>query len=254
MLLALGLALGVLVAVLLLPSDDRPQQPRAAQDRRGPVLLVTGYGGGTSELRRLAVVLRAAGRQVEVVEPVGNGTGDLRVQAERLRDAAGARLAAGAPSVDVVGFSAGGVVARIWVDRLGGASAARRVVTLGSPHQGTEVAALGAAFAPRSCPAACRQLVPGSPLLADLPQSPTGPRWVSIWTRQDDAVAPPVSSRLDGAVNVELQQVCADAQVGHGALPSDPLVLGLVLRALAVQPMEREPVPADCTTLRQGLP
>ncbi len=35
--------------------------------------------------------------------------------------------------------------------------------------------------------------------------------------------------------------MCADARTGHGGLPGDPLVVGLVLRALAVAPLEAAP-------------
>lgn len=60
--------------------------------------------------------------------------------------------------MDVVGHSAGRLVARLWARD--SADDVRRVVTLGSPHHGTEIAALGAAYDPGSCPAACLQMVP----------------------------------------------------------------------------------------------
>jgi hypothetical protein len=93
---------------------------------------------------------------------------------------------------------AGGVVARLWVHEDGG-SVARRVVTLGSPHHGTSVAALAREFVPDSCPEACRQLSPDSDLLRELnaaDETPRGPLFVSIWTRVDRVVTPPESSRL----------------------------------------------------------
>jgi triacylglycerol esterase/lipase EstA (alpha/beta hydrolase family) len=137
--------------------------------------------------------------------------------------------------VDVVGYSAGGVIARLWAAD-GGAAVARRVITLGAPHHGTTLADLAGQVAPAQCPEACRQLTTDSDLLARLnarDETPDGPTWVSIWTTQDQTVTPPDSARLDGALNLPVQAVCAAAEVGHGALPRDPLVQGMVLAELA---------------------
>ncbi len=242
----------VTLAIVLLAGSDGDTPAAVAQDQPGPVLLVPGYGGDTTALASLAAALQDRGRTAVVVTAVGDGTGDLREQASALDAAARAQLAAGAASVDVVGYSAGGVTVRLWADELTGADVARRIVTLGSPHHGTGVAALAATFAPASCPAACRQLIEGSEVLDGLEETPDGPRWTSIWTAQDQVVTPPDSARLDGAVNVELQQVCGDAQVTHGQLPTDPLVVGLVVRALAVEVLQDTPDAGDCAALRAG--
>lgn len=187
-----------------------------------------------------------------VVRAPGNSTGDLRDQARGVDVAARAAVAGGAPSVDVVGFSAGGVVARIWVSELGGDELARRVVTLGSPHHGTESAQVAAALAPNACPEACRQLVPDGELLGDLDESPPGPLWTSVWTSHDEVVTPPDPAFLEGAVNIELQAVCADARLTHGQLPTDALVVAVIERAFAVEPLLEAPGSEDCTDLRGG--
>jgi triacylglycerol lipase len=245
-----GLLAVVLLGVLVLVLRQRAAAPAVAQDRPGTVLLVAGYGGSTSSLRTLQGALRAAGRTVEAVPVVGAGTGDLRTQAQELDRAARAALAAGAPSVDVVGYSAGGVVARVWAADLEGTARARRIVTLGSPHHGTDLASAGASVAAAACPEACRQLAVGSELLTSLPDAPAGPEWVSLWTSSDEVVTPPDSAVLSGAVDVELQAVCADARTSHGELTKDPLVVGLVARALAVAPLAAPPPPGDCAALR----
>jgi triacylglycerol esterase/lipase EstA (alpha/beta hydrolase family) len=244
---------GALVAVVLAVTGRAGERPAGAvpQDRPGPVLLVPGYGGSTAALEVLARRLRAAGRDARVVALPGNGTGDLREQAATLDTAVDDALdRSGAPSVDVVGYSAGGVVARLWAADDDGRAVARRVVTLGSPHHGSGVAALGASLLPGRCPAACRQLVPGSELLTRLnaDETPDGPTWVSVWTTTDQVVTPPDSARLEGALNIPVQEVCARSQVGHGQLPTDPVVQALVLDALGPAPPSR-PTPADCRRL-----
>jgi len=218
------------------------------QARPGTVLLVPGFGGSQTALDQLAARLRAAGRTATVVSLPDNGTGDLILQAGTLDTAARRALDDGATSVDVIGYSAGGLVTRIWVDRFDSADRARRVVTLGSPLHGARVAANGAALGAVACPTACRQLAPGSELLNRLDQRPLPARlpWLSIWTENDETVQPPDSARLDGAVNVPLQGLCPQARVAHGELPTDPWVTALVLRAVAAGPMA---APTACDTV-----
>ena len=242
---------GALAAWLLTRGPGLPGSRSAVpQDRPGPVLLVTGFGGDTARLGSLAAVLRRHGRDAEVVPSLDNGTGDLHEQARNLDVAVRARLAAGAPSVDLIGYSAGGVVTRIWLEDFDGAEHTRRVVTLGSPHHGTRVARLAVALASSYCPTACQQLVPDSSVLSGLPDTPTGPAYTSLWTRDDEIVTPADSARLDGAVNIELQAVCPGLRLQHGPLPNDPLVVGIVERALAVPPLVVAPDGSQCAALR----
>ena len=212
------------------------------QTAPGPVLLVPGYGGNVDSLQPLAAAMRSAGRSVVIVEPLGDGTGDLRQQAEHLADVAErVREDAGAASVDVVGYSTGGVVARLWVREEGGAEVTRRVLTLGSPHHGTSQAALGAGFA-GGCPAACEQLVPDSDLLRRLnagDETPAGPQWATVRSTNDQVVTPVDSAALSGALNIVVQEVCPRATAAHGDLPGDPVVvaaLGSVLGVATPQP------------------
>ena len=213
-----------------------PATEPVSQDSPGPVLLVPGYGGSTTSLEVLAEALDRAGRDAVVVRLAGDGRGDLDEQAEVLDEAAEDALdRTGAGSVDVVGFSAGGVTARLWVRDHGGGSVARRVVTLGSPHHGTDLAALAGSLAPDSCPVACRQLAPGSDLLNGLnagDETPEGPRWASIWTTDDQTVVPASSAELEGALGFTIQSVCPGIVVSHGDLPRTPAVMAAAIAQL----------------------
>jgi hypothetical protein len=110
--------------------------------------------------------------------------------------------------------------------------------------KGTTVAGSAAAFVPDACPVACHQLAPGSAELRELATAKVGTRlpWLSIWTTADQTVTPPDSARLDGAVDVALQDVCGGGPVSHGQLPGDPAVVALVLRGLSAAPL----TPAGC--------
>jgi triacylglycerol lipase len=248
---AVASALVVLVAfVAHVDATTGPARAAVPQDRPGAVLLVPGYGGSVNAFGGMRARLESTGRRVIVVRLPGNGTGDLREAAKVLQRDADAAIAAGAPSVDVVGYSAGGITARYWAKELGGDRVARRIVTLGSPHHGTVLATVGRQFGP-VCPIGCRQLAPGSDLLHALnsgDETPDGPRYLSMWSTQDEVVTPPETSRLDGATNVVLQAVCPQVRVRHGEFPATPLVVGLVLRAVGAGSLPR-PTRADCADL-----
>jgi triacylglycerol lipase len=217
------------------------------QDRPGPVLLVPGYGGQTGALSVLAARIRATGRQATVVRLPGNGTGDLNADASVLNGAVTRALDGGAPSVDVIGYSAGGVVVLLWARHDDGPGKARRVITLGSPYHGAGIAAGAEGFVPGACPQACQQLVPGSRLLAGLTATPVPrrPRWMSLWTTDDQVVTPPGSARLAGAINVPVQSVCPGERISHSQLPANPVVTAIVLQAIGPGPLRR-PTAADC--------
>lgn len=241
--IALAVAAALVVAFFAvrsaIPADPVPQ------DEQGPVVMIPGLGGSTNGLAVLARTLETDGRDVTIISLPGDGTGDLQEQAQVLGDAVDAALErTGAPSVDIVGYSAGGIVARVWLADLGGVDVARRVLTLGSPHHGTQLARIAADTVPGAC-VACTQLAPDSDLITALnagDETPDGPEYVSVWTTLDETVVPPDSARLDGALAITVQSVCADSQVSHGELPTDPLVGGIVAEELGLD------IPAELST------
>jgi pimeloyl-ACP methyl ester carboxylesterase len=216
-----------------------------AQDRPGSVVLVPGFGGSLGAMDVLAARIRATGRDVRVVALPDDGVGDLNGQAAALDEYVTQALRDGAPSVDVIGYSAGGVVARLWVQSHDGAHKARRVITLGSPHHGASIAAAGASGVPGACTTACQQLAPGSRLLAGLSVPvPVPPAWLSIWTVDDQTVTPPDSARLEGAINLAVQSLCPRLRVSHSELPTDGLVTSLVLDSIGAAPLSEPPAVA----------
>ena len=244
---AAALLLAAVVAVAA--GLGRRAAPELARTAEVPVLLVHGYSGTPASMDALAARLRAAGRRVVAVGLPDQGTGDLRASARALADAADRT---GAARVDLVGFSAGGIVARLWLAEPAGALRARRVVLLGAPNHGTELAGAAAGLGPGLCDGACAQLAPGSALLAELnrgDETPPGPQVFSIWTALDQTVIPPATATLDGAANIRVQDVCPSARLGHGDLVTSPLALGLVVEALQGT-LPDPPGAADCAALR----
>ena len=85
-----------------------------------------------------------------------------------------------------------------------------------------------------TCPTACQQLAPDSPVLSRLDNEPlpTGVLGLSMWTTSDEVVQPPTSSVEDDVPSPAVQSVCAASQVNHGGLPNDRVVQAMVLEAL----------------------
>jgi triacylglycerol lipase len=228
-------------------AEASPPAKYPAQSRPGPVLLVFGDGGRTGSLSVLAGRIRATGRTATVLHLPGNGTGSLVRDAAVLNQAVSRALRAGAPSVDVIGYSAGGVATLLWARDDHGNRKARRVVTLGSPFHGTVLTAAAQVADPGVCPTACTQLLPGSSLLTGLAAgAPARLPWLSLWTIDDRTVTPPTSARLTGAIDVPIQSVCPQQKISHGHLPVNQVVTAMVLQAIGPGPMIHHPSPADC--------
>jgi triacylglycerol esterase/lipase EstA (alpha/beta hydrolase family) len=220
------------VALVVALTHQGPAGGPAGGDTKPPVVLVPGYGGATDALEVLAAGLRDDGRFVRIVELGSASLGDLHEQADLIQDTvADVRHDTGATTVDLVAFSAGGVAARLWATEDGGAKVARRIVTLSSPHHGTDSDVISSKLGGGTCPVACQQLDAGSSLIRDLnrgDETPAGPDWVSIWTDDDDLLVPPTTARLDGALDFAIQSVCPDLTVAHLGLPANPVVVAMV--------------------------
>jgi pimeloyl-ACP methyl ester carboxylesterase len=124
--------------------------------------------------------------------------------------------------VHVVGHSLGGIIARYYVQRLGGDARVHTLCTLGSPHEGTFAAHL----VPRKV---VQQLRPGSDIITELaePAPDVRTRFVAFWSDLDQLVVPKRSGRIDHA-DLTVRNVLLRG-VGHMSLPID----GRVVREIA---------------------
>ena len=131
------------------------------------------------------------------------------------------RAATGADTVDVIGHSMGGVVGRYYVAFAGGDGVVANLVTLGSPHAGTGLAAAGIGH-----PA--RELVLGSKLLARLGAAPppARTRMTVVWSRADALVPGACQPAIAGA------EVILYDDLGHVALLGSRRVARVVVERL----------------------
>jgi triacylglycerol lipase len=191
-----------------------------------PILLIHGIMDNRSVFTVFRRALRRRGFGVVHAVNYGPLTGDLREAARDLRDHVEKLCeATGADKVHIVGHSLGGVIARYFVQRMGGSARVDTLVTLGSPHSGT----LGAYLIPT---ALGHQLRPGSPPLAELEAPAPGctTRFLVVWSRMDQMIVPQGNARLQHPDLDVAQLELPD--VGHLALPIDRRVVRWVVDAL----------------------
>ncbi|MGN6524020.1 MAG: esterase/lipase family protein [Actinomycetes bacterium] len=204
-----------------------------------PILLVHGMVDNRSIFTVLRRGLRRRGFDRVATMNYGPWIGDVRDVAERLADEV-ERLCAetGYERVHVVGHSLGGLVARVYVQLLGGSDRVHTLVTLGSPHGGSRNAHLLPGRLGRS-------LRPGSELLQVLATPAPGcrTRFVAVWSDLDQMVLPHPNARIEHP-DLRVRNVLVRG-VGHMSLPVDARVVhdvGLTLAHLD----------ADGTTLTAG--
>jgi triacylglycerol lipase len=194
---------------LWLPVDQLP--PGA----RRPLLLVHGYGCSRGVWWLLRRRLEAAGHTVATVSlaPPYTSMGKLVPQLNRRVEEVCA--ATGAKQVILIGHSMGGLICRSYLARHGIARVAQ-LITLATPHAGTELGRIG--FGQNA-----REMTPDSLWLRDMAQETVKIPAISLRNPWDNYVMPQDKQRLPGARDVELPPV------GHIAMLYDERVAQLLL-------------------------
>jgi triacylglycerol lipase len=205
-----------------------------------PVLLVHGMVDNRSIFTVLRRSLRRCGfGQVRTVN-YSVFTSDVRAAAGSLgRAVEDLCERTGYDRVHVVAHSLGGVVARHYVQRQGGDARVHTLVTLGAPHGGTDAA--------RILPLRlCRQLRPGSELIAELAAPAPGcrTRFLAVWSDLDQLIYPKVNARIEHP-DLDAASVLVRG-VGHMSLPANPQVARIVTRALVHLDQDGSQTPYEC--------
>jgi triacylglycerol lipase len=192
---------------------------RAKLEGGGPaILFVHGHGGGAGVFGPLERALARRGHR-RFVSWDYRSRGTVEELARALARDAGALEG----EVHVIGHSLGGIVARLWLQELGGRRVARSLVTLSTPHRG-----LAAIPGARALPLV-RELVAPSPLLERLDRGASaldGLPGLAIVSSRDHFVRSWQSAGFGAA------RVVPVSGVGHVGVLFDPTVHDLVAEHL----------------------
>ena len=187
-----------------------------------PVLLLHGVGCNAGVWSSFMARLARGGVRPVYTLSYGPPLASIEAFADQLAVKVEAIIAAtGAVKVTLLCHSMGGLVARAYLRRFGGARV-RAVVTIGTPHRGS----LLAGKFPGTCLA---EMSPGSEWLSRLAATapPADVRCVALWSWHDSMVLPQLNARWEGAEEFEF------VGVAHNALLADAAVDACVDRLLA---------------------
>ncbi len=208
-----------------------------------PILLVHGLVDNRSVFTLLRRTLRRRGFGRVIPVNYSPFTQDVRTAAARLAALVEKTCEeTGYERVHVVGHSLGGVVARYYVQRMGGDARVHTLCTLGSPHAGTQAAHL--------LPSRLvRQLRPGSQLMQELaaPAPDCRTRFVAFWSDLDQLIVPKRAARIDHP-DLTVRNVLLRG-VGHMSLPIDGRVVHEIATLLAHLDEDGATVTAGVTRL-----
>lgn len=198
-----------------------PDPPPAKADL--PILLLHGVLCNAGVWHPFARWLKRRGIGPVYALSYGPPLASIETFAGQVAEKIDAILAAtGARQVVVIAHSMGGLVMRTYLRDHGGAKIAR-LVTVGTPHEGSVHAWLGTGVC-------LGQMRPGSAWLAALgtPSGESLPPIVSLWSWHDSMVAPQTSSRIAFGENVEV------SGIAHNALLRNPGVFERLREQIAL--------------------
>jgi hypothetical protein len=192
-----------------------------------PIILVHGVIDNRSIFTLLRRSLRRRGFGRTYALNYSPFTDDITDVAQRLRTLIEEVCEqTGYERVHIIGHSMGGLIARYYVQRLGGDAHVHTVCTLGTPHCGS----VPARFVPWPV---IRQMRTTSDIMRELAEPAPGcrTRFIAIWSDLDQLVLPQRNARIQHpdlrARNVFIRGI------GHMSLPVDRRVVNEISMALA---------------------
>ena len=211
-------------------SDLSPEQRSLFHHRRDaaetPIVLVHGIIDNHATFIWMENALRRRGFQTLSAYDYGLLTHDIPQAAAHLGEAIEELAAStGHERVHVIGHSLGGLIARYYVQRLGGDRHVHTLVTLGTPHQGTQLA-----WAVPLLPLV-RQLAPNSSLIQELAEpAECGTRFLAFYSDIDHLIVPSRNARLDHP-DLYVQNIPVRG-VGHLSMPNNGRIAFTIAQAL----------------------
>ena len=203
------------------PGPEPLEEPRT-------VLLITGVTIPAEWFDPIVARLERDGFRPVVYEPPALLSGSLFQASEDLAAVVEqVRAESGQDKIDILAECTGGVIARHYIQSLGGAEYVDRMVTFVSPQKGLPKASL--AYSIARWPA-LRDLTPGSAFLTAVNSAPLPPEvdFTSIYTCSDEYIQPYTTSIIPGATNIGL----CDELVGHFQTFYDPDIYLIMHAAL----------------------
>jgi hypothetical protein len=192
------------------------------------VLLITGVTIRAEWFDPIVARLKRDGFRPVVYEPPALLSGDL-FQASRDLASVVERVQkdSGQEKIDILAECTGGLIARHYIQSLGGDAKVSRMVTFVSPQHGIAVLPF---IAPLVGWHALYDLTPGSAFLhaVNHPALPSDVKFTSIYTCTDEYIQPFPTSKIPGATNIEL----CEGFVAHFQTFYDPSIYLIMHDAL----------------------
>ncbi|MBD0362310.1 MAG: alpha/beta fold hydrolase [Coleofasciculus sp. C3-bin4] len=169
----------------------RDYAPRTLRERN-PVLLIHGLTDTIAVYGKMTAYLSAMGWSVHSFNLIpNNGDCPLDLLAKQVADYV-AKTFDPEQAIDIIGFSMGGIVARYYIQRLGGIDRVQRFISISAPNNGTFTGYL-------SWRPGCVQMRTDSEFLRDLNRDAAMLgclNFTVIWTPYDLMIVPAKSSQM----------------------------------------------------------
>jgi triacylglycerol esterase/lipase EstA (alpha/beta hydrolase family) len=191
--------------------------------KSNPVILVHGYFMSRACFILLYLRMRQAGKRDIFTINLRPRTAPIEDLAHQLSEKIEEVIVlTKSDKVNIIGHSMGGIVSRYYIDHMNGAKKVNKLITIGTPHNGTKMAVFGFG-------ANAREMIPGSGFMKALNSTPLSKevKFYSIWSTMDNLVLPQESSVLpEPGINIKFYSM------GHLTLLFSPRVFLKIMEIL----------------------